>query len=279
MVDDYDKIQAAVEQVRKRVGDFKPEVALILGSGLGKLADDVASAQRIPYEEIPCLPRSTVVGHQGELVLGQLEDTPVAVMRGRVHYYEGYSLQEVTFGVRLLGALGAHTLIVTNASGGVRSDLVPGDLMLLTDHINLMGANPLRGPNDERLGPRFPPMSRAYDLELRELAHKVASSQGFRIKDGVYLGLAGPSFETPAEIHFFGMIGADTIGMSTVPEVIVARHQGMRVLGISCVTNVLHRGPSEDTHEDVLATAAEAGPRFINLVRGVVKAMPGVRAR
>lgn len=277
MSDDlYNNIQQAVASIRQRAGDFKPEVALILGSGLGKLADEVEGPLRIPYAEIPHLPRSTVVGHSGELVLGQLEGSPVAVMKGRVHFYEGYTMQQVTFGVRVLRALGAHTLIVSNASGGVRSDLVPGDLMILTDHINLMGSNPLIGPNDDRLGLRFSPMSRAYDLPLRELTHKVASGQGFRPKEGVYLGLTGPSFETPAEIRFFGMIGADAVGMSTVPEVIVARHANMRVLGISCVTNVLHRGPSEDTHEDVLATANEAGPRFVNLVKGVVKAMPGV---
>lgn len=268
----YNEIQQAVAAIQARVGDFKPEFAIILGSGLGPLADEVENPQRISYADVPHWPQSTVMGHSGELVLGTLEGKKVAVMKGRVHFYEGYSLQRITFGVRVLHALGAHTLIVSNASGGVRSDLVPGDLMILTDHINLMGSNPLIGPNDERLGLRFPPMSRAYDADLRELTHKVASAQGFRPKEGVYLGLTGPSFETPAEIRFFGLIGADAVGMSTVPEVIVARHEDMRVLGISCVTNVLHSGPSEDSHQDVLNTAKEAGPRFVSLVKGVVKA-------
>ncbi len=272
MSDDlYTEIQQAVAAIRARVGDFAPEFAIILGSGLGPLADEVENAQPIAYADIPHWPQSTVIGHSGELVLGTLEGKKVAVMKGRVHFYEGYSMQRITFGVRVLHALGAHTLIVSNASGGVRSDLVPGDLMILSDHINLMGTNPLIGKNDERLGLRFPPMSRAYDQPLRELTHKVASQQGFRPKEGIYLALTGPSFETPAEIRFFGMIGADAVGMSTVPEVIVARHEDMRVLGISCVTNVLHSGPSEDSHLDVLNTAKEAGPRFVSLVKGVVK--------
>ncbi|MEW6279548.1 MAG: purine-nucleoside phosphorylase [Candidatus Eremiobacterota bacterium] len=272
----YEKIQEARDAIRRRVPDFTPDAGVILGSGLGRLAEEVEDSVRVPYAEIPNFPRSTVLGHHGELVLGRLEGVSVVVMRGRVHYYEGYTMREVTFPVRVIQALGAGCLVVTNASGGIRDDLRPGDLMLINDHINLTGSNPLLGPNDERLGPRFPPMAHAYDPELREVAHRVATGLGFRLKEGVYVGLAGPSFETPAEIRFFGMIGADAVGMSTVSEVIVARHGNMRVLGISCVTNVLHEGPSKDTHEDVLAAADRSGPRFISLVRGVIRELPAV---
>lgn len=240
---------------------------MILGSGLGVLADEVEDAVSIPYEDIPHFAISTVPGHAGRLVLGRLGGRPVAVMQGRVHYYEGYSMAEITFPVRVMKALGAGILVVTNACGGIHPKFYPGDLMLIADHINMMGANPLRGPNVDELGTRFPPMSRAYDAELRNLAHDIACHSGIKLQEGVYCGLAGPSFETPSEVRYLERVGADAVGMSTVPEVIVARHASMRVIGLSCVTNVLHQGPSNDTHEDVLAAAAAATPKLVALLR------------
>ncbi len=263
-------IAAAVEAVRKKT-DIVPEAAMVLGSGLGSLADEVENPVEIPFGEIPGFAASTVHGHAGALVLGTLEGRKVGILRGRVHFYEGHSMQQIILPIRVLHALGAGTLIVTNACGGISPTLRVGDLMLITDHINLMGTNPLIGPNDDKLGPRFPPMSQAYTKDLQELARRVASQVGFSLAEGVYCALTGPSYETPAEIKMLGRIGADAVGMSTVPEVIAAVHCGMRVLGISCVTNILHQGPSKDTHEDVLKAASDAHPRFIGLVRGVVR--------
>jgi len=263
-------IDRAVQAIRQRT-DLVPEVALVLGSGLGGLADEVEDAVVLPFSEIPGFVTSTVHGHVGSLVLGRLEGRPVGVLKGRVHYYEGHSMAQVVMPVRVLRALGARTLVVTNACGGISEHLKVGDLMLIQDHLNLMGDNPLRGPNDERLGPRFPPMSRAYAPDLLALARRVADGAGFRPAEGVYCALAGPSYETPAEIRMLGRMGADAVGMSTAPETIAAVHCGMRVLGVSCVTNILHQGPSQDTHEDVLRAAAEARPRFVALVRGVVR--------
>jgi purine-nucleoside phosphorylase len=267
-------IARAAEAVRRQT-ELVPEVALVLGSGLGALADEVEDAVVIPFSAIPGFAASTVHGHVGALVLGRLEGRPVGVLKGRVHYYEGHSMAQVVMPVRVLQALGARTLVVTNACGGIAEHLKVGDLMLIRDHINLMGDNPLRGPNDEKVGPRFPPMSRAYDPDLLQLARKIAGRAGFEPAEGVYCALAGPSYETPAEIRMLGRMGADAVGMSTAPETIAAVHCGMRVLGISCVTNILHQGPSQDTHEDVLRAAAEARPRFVALVRGVVREIAG----
>ena len=263
-------VSAAVAAVRAKT-DIVPEIAMILGSGLGCLADEIKDPITIAFGDIPGFATSTVHGHAGELVIGTLEGHKVCIMRGRVHFYEGITIQQVVFPVRVMHALGAQTLVVTNACGGIRPDLSVGDLMLINDHINFMGRNPLIGPNCEELGPRFPAMSHAYDEELRQIAKKTASSLGFEVKEGVYWVMSGPSFETPAEVRMIGILGGDAVGMSTVPEVIAAVHCGMRVLGISCITNVLHQGPSNDTHEDVLKAAAEARPRFVSLVRGVVK--------
>lgn len=263
-------IEDAVKGIRKYT-DIVPDIAMILGSGLGSLADQVEDPVEVPYKDIPGFSVSTVHGHVGSMVLGKLEGHNVAVLKGRVHYYEGHKMENIIFPVRVLHALGAGTLVVTNAAGGIREDLNVGDLMIITDHINFMGTNPLIGPNDEKIGPRFPPMSRAYTPELQALAHKVAEKAGFKLAEGVYVAMSGPSYETPAEIRMLKGFGADVVGMSTVPETIAAAHCGMKVLGISCVTNVLHKGPSTDTHENVLKAAADAKPRFINLVRGIVR--------
>lgn len=271
-MDQFSQVQEAVAAIRKRVPETI-ETALVLGSGLGAVADGVENPIVLDYSEIPHFPVSTVIGHAGQLVLGTLQGQRVAVMRGRIHYYEGYTMQQVTFPVRLFKALGATNLIVTNSCGGISPRLSAGDMMVISDHINLMGDNPLIGSNDERFGLRFPPMAYAYDRELRLLAHKVAGELGYKLQEGVYLGLTGPSFETPAEIKFFQTIGADAVGMSTVPEVIVANHAGLRVFGLSCVTNILHEGPSQDNHIDVLNQAAETGPKILEVLLGLIAAM------
>jgi len=267
----------AAELIRSR-GAVPPRVGMILVSGLGHLADDVESSVVVPYSEIPHFPVSTVVGHPGELVVGTLGGVAVAAMRGRVHYYEGYSLHEVTFPVRVMRKLGADTLIVTNAAGGLNESFRTGDLMLLTDHLNIMGMagqSPLLGPNDETLGLRFLDMLHAYDADLRRLAHEAAAQSGFQAQEGVYAMVGGPAFETMAEIRFLQTAGADAVGMSTIPEVIVARHGGMRVLGISAITDMAV-GPgavSEISHIEVLAAAEEIKPRLAAVVRGVLAAL------
>jgi purine-nucleoside phosphorylase len=267
----------AAALIRSR-GAMAPRAGLILGSGLGDLADDVESPVVVPYSEIPHFPVSTVVGHAGQLVIGTLRGVAVAVMRGRVHYYEGYSLHEVTFPVRVMRELGADTLIVTNAAGGLNESFRTGDLMLLTDHLNIMGMagqSPLLGPNDETLGLRFLDMLHAYDADLRRLAHQAAAQSGFQAQEGVYAMVGGPAFETMAEIRFLQTAGADAVGMSTIPEVIVARHGGMRVLGISAITDMAV-GPgavSEISHVEVLAAAEEIKPRLAAVVRGVLAAL------
>jgi purine-nucleoside phosphorylase len=272
-----DQAAEAAELIRSR-GAMAPKVGLILGSGLGDLADDVELPVVVPYSEIPYFPVSTVVGHAGQLVVGTLRGVAVAVMRGRVHYYEGYSLHEVTFPVRVMRRLGADTLIVTNAAGGLNESFRTGDLMLLTDHLNIMGMagqSPLLGPNDETLGLRFLDMLHAYDADLRRLAHQAAAQSGFQAREGVYAMVGGPAFETMAEIRFLQTAGADAVGMSTIPEVIVARHGGMRVLGISAITDMAV-GPgavSEISHIEVLAAAEEIKPRLAAVVRGVLAAM------
>jgi len=272
-----ERIAIALDAVRARIPGDGPlaDVGVVLGSGLGALADEVEDATPIPYVDIPGFPVSTVAGHAGRLVIGRIGEQRVAVFQGRVHYYEGYDMQEVTFPVRLLRALGAHTMVVTNAAGGITETLRVGDIVVLTDHINYTGANPLRGPNDESLGPRFPRMDDAYDEELRRFAYEVAQESDVPLREGIYLALAGPSYETKAEIRFFKRIGADLVGMSTAAEVIVARHGGMRVLGFSCVTNILHGEYEDSTHEQVLASAREAAPRFLRLMRAIVRRLPG----
>jgi purine-nucleoside phosphorylase len=246
-----------------------PSVAIVLGSGLGGLADEVEDAGRIPYGDIPGFQRSTAPGHAGELVVGRLSGKDVAVMRGRFHFYEGYDMSAVTFPVRVFGAWGIKTLILTNACGGLNPDFKKGDLMVLSDHINLMPQNPLRGPNDETLGPRFPDMVGVYTEELRALAHQVDPG----LREGVYVGVPGPNFETPAELRMLRGLGADAVGMSTVPEVIAARHLGMRILAISTVTDMATGIPGQIEHvyaEDVLAVANAAGKRLAAVVKGVV---------
>jgi purine-nucleoside phosphorylase len=255
-------------------------VGLILGSGLGALAEAIEQADFIPYSDIPHFAPSTVEGHAGRLVIGTLEGQLVMVMQGRSHYYEGYSMQQVTLPIRVMQLLGLQTLIVTNASGGLSPDFRPGDLMLITDHINLIGMaglSPLRGPNDASLGPRFPDMSEAYDLGLRNLALRVAAEQNIKLHQGVYICLAGPSFETPADLRFLRKIGADAVGMSTVPEVTVAGHAGIKVLGLAGISNVAVVEPGSappPTHEEVLQAGQVIVPKLMAVIRGVLKALP-----
>ena len=255
---------------------LQPRTGLILGSGLASLAAEVAESVTIPYREIPHFASATVEGHPGELVLGRLEGCPVMMMSGRVHYYEGYSMAQVTFPIRVMWAMGVKYLIVTNAAGALNPSFRPGEIMLITDHIglvNMVGLNPLRGPNDPEIGARFPDMSRAYDLELRQLALKTASALGITLHQGVYIMLAGPSFETPADLRFVRMIGADAVGMSTVPEVTVAHHAGIRVLGLSGISNAVDTGPDAAplSHEEVLATGKTIVARLSPLIKGVLR--------
>ncbi len=273
----YDQVVEATATIQARCAQ-KPAIALILGSGLGELANELEHATAIPYSEIPHFPHSTVVGHAGRLLIGLLEGVPVVAMQGRFHGYEGYSAPEITLPVRVLYMLGAHTLIVSNAAGGVNPAYVPGNFMLLYDHIYLpgmAGGSPLLGPNDERFGERFPPMNQAYDKDLRAIAHAVADewkSLGVVLHEGIYTMVSGPSYETPAELRFLRTIGTDAVGMSTVPEVIVARHMGMRVLGISLITNIATGEEQvEVKHAGVLSVADRARLRFAALIRGIVR--------
>ena len=270
------QITEAVQAVRSQT-DFKPRVGMILGSGLGHLADSVTDRTLVKAEDIPSWPLSTVVGHSGKLVLGTLEGQPVFVMQGRAHYYEGYSMPRLGLPVRVMQRLGIEILIVTNAAGAVNPAYEPGELMLISDHINLIGMaglNPLRGPNLDDFGPRFPDMSQAYDPELKEAARKVAAANGIPLHEGVYICLAGPSFETPADLRFLRGIGVDAVGMSTVPEVTVARHGGTRVLGISGISNKANLdGKTVTTHEEVLEAGEVIVPRLTDLIRGVLKAL------
>lgn len=261
----------------------KPQVAIVLGSGLGAFVSEAQNPDVIPYDEIPHFPQCTVEGHMGRLVIGRLEGVCVAIMQGRAHYYEGYSMQQITLPIRAFRQMGVGMLIVTNAAGGLNPEFQGGDLMLIADHINLVGMaglNPLRGPNDPELGPRFPDMSRAYDAELRAIARGVAQREGIPLREGVYIMLGGPSFETPADMRFLRTIGADAVGMSTVPEVTVARHGGMRVLGISGISNILSpdsaaTGHDDTTHEEVLAAGKVLAPRLAALIRGVLRELSG----
>jgi purine-nucleoside phosphorylase len=268
--------QEAAVYIRERTR-HEPTIGLILGSGLSSLADQLEQADVFPYEQLPHFAQTTVHGHTGRLLVGKLEGQTVLVMQGRFHFYEGHTLQRVTFPVRVMGVLGIQTLIVTNAAGGIASQFTPGELMLLTDHINMVGMsghNPLIGANDPELGPRFPDMSQAYDLDLQEIARQVAHASDIPLQEGVYVCLAGPSFETPTEIRFLRHVGGDAVGMSTVHEVIVARHMGLRVLGISGITNV-HAAdsapPQETTHQEVLETGRIIAPRLMALIRGVLR--------
>jgi purine-nucleoside phosphorylase len=257
---------------------IQPQIGLILGSGLGKLAAAVEQAIHISHNELPGWPISTVKGHQGELVFGKLEGQEVLVMQGRSHYYEGYSIQQIGLPVRVMQRLGIKTLIVTNAAGAVNSGFQPGELMLIVDHLNLIGMaglNPLRGPNLDELGPRFPDMSQAYDRQLCALARKVAHTQKLTLREGVYAALSGPSFESPAELRFLKAIGVDAVGMSTVPEVIVARHGGMRVLGISGISNKANLdGSTITTHEEVLEAGHKIVPQLLILIRELLRELP-----
>ncbi len=270
---EIDRIAGAV---RERM-QIQPKIAIVLGSGLGELADSVQDPASIPYPEIPDWPISTVLGHQGRIVSGMLEGREVMVFQGRVHYYEGYSMAQVTLPVRVMQRLGVETLIVTNAAGAINPVFQPGDLMLITDQLSLMvmgGANPLRGPNLDEFGPRFPDMSQPYDRALMDLARHAAAEKDSLLREGVYAGLAGPSFETPADLRYLRIIGADAVGMSTVPEVIVARHGGLRVLGISGISNKANLdGNTITTHEEVLAAGRTIVPKLTALIRGVLNRM------
>jgi len=255
----------------------QPKVGLILGSGLGSLADSVEQPILIPYQQLPYWPISTVIGHSGHLVAGKLEGQPALVMQGRAHYYEGYSLAQIALPVRVMYRLGIKFLIITNAAGAVNPAFNPGELMLINDHLNLMGMagqNPLRGPNLDEFGVRFPDMSVAYDRELRQLARDIAAEHGLVLREGVYACLAGPSFESPADLRFLRTAGADAVGMSTVPEVVAARHAGMRVLGISGISNKANLdGSTVTTHEEVLEAGKKIVPQLLSLVRGVLSGL------
>ncbi len=271
----YAILHELVRAVEHAVGPVRAPIGIVLGSGLGALADQIEQPRRVAYSALPHLAASTVIGHAGQLVVGRWHGREVVVLAGRVHRYEGHDFEQVALPVRLLAALGIDTLIVTNAAGAAHTGLQPGELMLIADHLNLQGGNPLIGVNDERIGPRFPDMTQAYDLALQNLALQVAAQRGIALQHGVYCALSGPAYETPAEIRMLARLGADAVGMSTVPEVIAARHMGVRVLGISCITN-LGAGLGQGTldHAHVGAVAGQASERMLNLLSGVVEALP-----
>jgi purine-nucleoside phosphorylase len=270
------QIHAAAEAVQSRTR-HRPTISLVLGSGLSALADEIQNADVIPYQDIPHWPICTVAGHGGRVVLGELAGKSVLAQQGRSHYYEGYSMSQITLPIRVMNLLGIKTLIVTNAAGGINRSYAPGDLMLIEDHLNMLGLaghNPLRGPNDDSIGPRFPDMTSPYDAELRQLTRQVADQMGLSLQRGVYAYVAGPSFETPAELRYLQVIGADAVGMSTVPSVIVARHAGIRTIGISTITNKAILDPATDTivsHEEVLETGNRVVPQLSALVRGLLQ--------
>lgn len=264
------EMPSAVEIIRAKYS-VVPRVAVVLGSGLGAFAGSLESAVTIPYSDLPGLPTSTAIGHAGQLVLGRVQNTDVAVMSGRFHLYEGYTPQQSVAGIRLLHSLGVSRLILTNASGGINSALTRGSLVLISDHINLQGTNPLVGPNDDKLGPRFPDMTEAYSPRFRKLAAQTATELGISLREGVYAALLGPSYETPAEIRYLRIIGADLVGMSTVAETIEANHAGMEVLGISCVTNVAAGlGEGKLNHEEVLEIGRLSATSFKSLLRNLI---------
>ena len=263
-------VDDAVHRIRETT-DLEPRIGVVLGSGLGGLADALENPVEIPYGEIPGWPVSTAVGHAGVLVLGEMEDVPIAVLRGRAHLYEGLGADRAVFGVRVLGRLGVRTLVVTNAAGAINDTFLPGQLVLISDHVNLQGTSPLVGPNEDKLGPRFPDMSDAYDPELRRLAHEAATRIGLELSEGVYAAWLGPQFETPAEIRFMRAIGGDLAGMSTVPEVIAARHLGIRCLGISVVTNMAAGVlPGKIDHSVVLEVGAQVAGSLTALLHELV---------
>lgn len=279
----YEKAAAAADFIRNSYAG-EPKVAIVLGSGLGGFADSIENAVRIPYEQIPGFARSTVEGHAGQLVLGEIDGTGVVVQQGRFHFYEGYDMEQVMLPVRAFGLLGIKNLILTNAAGSTNSDMTPGSLMIISDHLNCLGVNPLRGPNDERFGPRFPDMTEVYDREFQQIAHEEAEAiarerfdKGLDekltdfIHRGVYCALSGPTYETPSEVRMYRQLGADAVGMSTVPEAIAARHMGVRTLGISCITN-LAAGmvEGEIDHSEVMDTGARVAEVFGELLRRVI---------
>lgn len=272
-IEDIDRIAAAV---REKI-TVDPKIGMILGSGLGPLSREVENPTVIPYGDLPDWPVSTVEGHAGELVIGTLEGKTVLVMNGRIHYYEGYEMSQVTLPIRIMQRLGVEVLIITNAAGGINQDFEPGNPMLITDHFNLLGmagANPLRGPNLDDFGPRFPDMSQAYDRKLADVARDAARKLDITLYEGVYVCLSGPTYETPADLRFLAAAGVDAVGMSTVPEVIVANHGGQRVLGISGITNKSYLyGEGETTHEEVIETGKILTPKMMKLIRGVLKAL------
>jgi purine-nucleoside phosphorylase len=269
-MDDFTSAESAAKFLLSQT-QLSPSIGLVLGSGLGGFADELSEATRIPYANIPFFPRSTAIGHASQMVIGKIGEIAVAVMQGRVHLYEGYSPNEVAFPTRVFGRMGIRALILTNAAGGINLEYKQGALVVITDHINLQGQNPLTGPNDDRIGPRFPDMTQAYSKPYREIALRAAQRLGKTVYQGVYAGLLGPSYETPAEIRYLRTIGADLVGMSTIPEVIAARHMGIKVLAISCVTNMA-AGISDEvlSHEDVLATGERVKGDFVALLRAVL---------
>jgi purine-nucleoside phosphorylase len=272
-IEDMDRI---ADEIRGRIS-VHPVIGLILGSGLGPLSESIQDPTIIPYHELPGWPLSTVEGHAGELIIGKLEGKDVLVMNGRIHFYEGYEMSQVTLPIRVMQRLGIEIVVVTNAAGGINQDFNPGNPMLITDHLNLLGMagpNPLRGPNLEEFGTRFPDMSQAYDRKLIEIARNVAKELGITLYEGIYVCLAGPTFETPADLRFLLNAGVDAVGMSTVPEVIVANHGGQRVLGISAITNKSNLyGEAETTHEEVIETGKLLAPKMIKLIRGILRAL------
>lgn len=271
-----EQIDEAVGALRKRT-DYKPRVAMILGSGLNGLADAVQKADIVPYGELPHMPVSTVHGHMGQFVIGELEGQVVLVMQGRIHFYEGYTMSQITLPIRIMQRLGIEMMFVTNAAGGVNPEFAPGDVMLITDNLNLIGMtgnNPLFGPNLDEIGPRFPDMSQAYDRELMIKARNAAAQENVLLREGVYCCLSGPSFEGPADLRFLRMAGADAVGMSTVPEVIVARHGGMRVLGLSGISNKANLdGSTITTHEEVIEAGQVITPKVEKILRGVLRSL------
>jgi len=267
---EFERAEAAAKFIHKQA-KLRPKIALVLGSGLGAFADEFANAKKIPYAKIPNFPQSTAIGHAGQLVLGKVDGVEVAGMQGRVHLYEGYAPQQVVFPIRVFAHMGVKAVILTNAAGGINLNYSAGALVALRDHINLQGVNPLVGPNDDRFGVRFPDMTQAYDSEFRKFVAEAGKRLNQNLHEGVYLALSGPNYETPAEIHAFRTLGADLVGMSTVPEVLAARHAGIRVLGISCVTNMAAGVTGEKlTAEEVFETGARVKNDFIALLRAVI---------
>ena len=269
----YEKLLKCYQSFQEKI-DFKPEIAIVLGSGLGAFGDQIQVEQTLSYHELEGFPVSTVKGHKGQFLFGYIGEVPVVLMQGRVHFYEGYTISDVVLPIRLMKLMGAHTLFLTNASGGINPAFHPGGLMMLTDHVSIFAPNPLIGENIEELGTRFPDMSQVYDLELQKILTDTAAENGIELFEGVYAQLTGPSFESPAEIRMLGKLGVDAVGMSTVVEAIVANHMGMRICGVSCISNMA-AGISENplTHEEVQEAADQAAPQFEKLVKEAVKKM------